>query len=130
MDIDIIKLEDKIEDLLSKVPSAKSVTEYKYLVISLRTLNALYNDLTGNYYKVSTLGNHFYNKYNTYNVIDLNNVCNDINGNIINLNEVCKDLENRIYIFTKENTKLVYIGVISPVHTMTDVLMANVNHYT
>ena len=63
MDIDIIKLEDKIEDLLSKVPSAKSVTEYKYLVISLRTLNALYNDLTGNYYKVSTLGNHFYNKY-------------------------------------------------------------------
>ena len=63
MDIDIIKLEDKIEDLLSKVPSAKSVTEYKYLVISLRTLNALYNDLTGNYYKVSILGNHFYNKY-------------------------------------------------------------------
>ena len=63
MDIDIIKLEDKIEDLLSKVSSAKSVTEYKYLVISLRTLNALYNDLTGNYYKVSTLGNHFYNKY-------------------------------------------------------------------
>ena len=49
MDIDIIKLEDKIEDLLSKVPSAKSVTEYKYLVISLRTLNDLYNDLTGNY---------------------------------------------------------------------------------
>ena len=44
MDIDIIKLEDKIEDLLSKVPSAKSVTEYKYLVISLRTLNALYNE--------------------------------------------------------------------------------------
>lgn len=63
MDIDIIKLEDKIEDLLSKVPSAKSVTENKYLVISLRTLNALYNDLTGNYYKVSILGNHFYNKY-------------------------------------------------------------------
>lgn len=63
MDIDIIKLENKIEDLLSKVPGAKSVTEYKYLVISLRTLNALYNDLTGNYYKVSILGNHFYNKY-------------------------------------------------------------------
>lgn len=63
MDIDIIKLEDKIEDLLSKVPSAKSVTEYKYLVLSLRTLNDLHNDLTGNYYKVSTLGNRFCNKY-------------------------------------------------------------------
>ena len=63
MDIDIIKLEDKIEDLLSKVPSAKSVTEYKYLVLSLRNLNDLHNDLTGNYYKVSTLGNRFCNKY-------------------------------------------------------------------
>lgn len=63
MDIDIIKLEDKIEDLLSKVPSAKSVTEYKYLVASLRNLNDLHNDLTGNYYKVSTLGNRFCNKY-------------------------------------------------------------------
>ena len=63
MDIDIIKLENKIEDLLSKVPSAKSVTEYKYLVASLENLNDLYNDLTGSYYKVSTLGNRFYNKY-------------------------------------------------------------------
>lgn len=63
MDIDIIKLEDKIENLLSKVSSAKSVTEYKYLVLSLRNLNDLHNDLTGNYYKVSTLGNRFCNKY-------------------------------------------------------------------
>ena len=39
---------------------------------------------------------------NTYNVIDLNNVCNDINGNIINLNEVCKDLLNRIYIYKRK----------------------------
>ncbi len=74
--------------------------------------------------------NNFYNKYNTYNVIDLNNVCNDINGNIINLNEVCKDVLNRIYIFTKENTKLVYIGVISSAHIMVDDSMANINHYT
>lgn len=97
-------------------------------VETIKTFSVLYNEL--NLTKSHYNDNHFYNKYNTYNVIDLNNVCNDINGNIINLNEVCKDLENRIYIFTKENTKLVYIGVISPVHTMTDVLMANMNHYT
>lgn len=97
-------------------------------VETIKTFSVLYNELklTKSHYH----DNHFYNKYNTYNVIDLNNVCNDINGNIINLNEVCKDLRNRIYIFTKENTKLVYIGVISPVHTMTDVLIANWNHYT
>lgn len=97
-------------------------------VETIKTFSVLYNELklTKSHYH----DNHFYNKYNTYNVIDLNNVCNDINGNIINLNEVCKDLRNRIYIFTKENTKLVYIGVISPVHAMTDVLMANWNHYT
>lgn len=97
-------------------------------VETIKTFSVLYNELklTKSHYH----DNHFYNKYNTYNVIDLNNVCNDINGNIINLNEVCKDLGNRIYIFTKENTKLVYIGVISPVHAMADVLMANWNHYT
>lgn len=97
-------------------------------VETIKTFSVLYNELklTKSHYH----DNHFYNKYNTYNVIDLNNVCNDINGNIINLNEVCKDLRNRIYIFTKENTKLVYIGVISPVHTMADVLIANWNHYT
>lgn len=97
-------------------------------VETIKTFSVLYNEL--NLTKSHYLDNHFYNKYNTYNVIDLNNVCNDINGNIINLNEVCKDLENRIYIFTKENTKLVYIGVISPAHAMTDVIMANWNHYT
>lgn len=97
-------------------------------VETIKTFSVLYNEL--NLTKSHYSGNNFYNKYNTYNVIDLNNVCNDINGNIINLNEVCKDLGNRIYIFTKENTKLVYIGVISPAHAMTDVIMANFNHYT
>lgn len=95
---------------------------------TIKTFEVLYNEL--NLSKSHYKDNHFYNKYNTYNVIDLNNVCNDINGNVINLNEVCKDLENRIYIFTKENNKLVYIGVISPVHTMVDDGMANWNHYT
>lgn len=98
-------------------------------VETIKTFSVLYNEL--NLTKSHYFDNHFYNKYNTYNVIDLNNVCNDINGNIINLNEVCKDLENRIYIFTKENTKLVYIGVISPIHVvMIDEFMANENHYT
>lgn len=63
MDIDVIKLEGKIEDLISKVLSAKSVTEYRYIVSTLRTLNDLYKELCGNYYKVDTRGNQFYNKY-------------------------------------------------------------------
>ena len=67
--------------------------------------------------------NHYYDiigKYKDYYVIDLNNVCNDINGNIVNLNEFYTDnFAYQIYIFTKVNGSLIYIGIISYGHVDT-----------
>ena len=93
---------------------------------TIKTFSELYNDLklSKSYYS-----DNFYDDYKSYNVINLNNVCNDINGNIINLNEVCKRLDSmRIYIFTKKDDNLVYIGVISNAHVISG--LGNWNHYT
>lgn len=77
--------------------------------------------------------NHYYDiisVYKDYYVIDLNNVCNDINGNIINLNEFYTDMMYQIYIFTKVNGSLIYIGILSYGHVNTKQNWGNIACYS